>query len=92
MSMYDREHPIGTSWILNNAGRGQGPPERRARSATIQQSQATQHQVALPLDLSPIQSFVDEVKPPHRNVGLDMATGAVLGAVLVRAIQNRRSQ
>jgi len=86
---------VTTGWNQSLAGAGRHHwTERRARGAAIQQGMQGMQppRVVLPLRLDEIQSFVDEVRPPHRNVARDMVVGGVLGAALVHVIRNRRAR
>jgi hypothetical protein len=86
----------GTGWIQNRAGTGRGmPTERQSRGMAVRQGQSMPQQpqnVVLPLNLNDSQSFVNEVRPAHRNVALDAAVGGVLGAGLILAIRHRRGR
>ena len=84
-----------TGHFIRAAGSGRNMTERQARAVSMQQSMPSMPsslRVVLPLDLSEAQAFVNEVRPPHRNTARDMVVGGVLGAVLVRAVQNRRAR
>lgn len=75
------------------AAAGRGPTERQQRAMAARQPIQPPPKVISPLaGLGEAKAFVDEVRPPQRNVAERMVVGGVLAAALVRAVQNRRNR